>query len=216
MILRATLCANCIFAFNMVATAASLTPVGPLSGDTVAHVFGVSADGTVVAGRSTVPGARTTALRWTRNAGVHGLPDILSGGLLAGTAYGVSGDGKYIVGRTNDDRSLRWSEANGVEFIGGYHAQAASYDGSVVVGTIDIGITSSDFHASRWSEADGMMDLGGSIATGVSADGNTVVGNGFSGFYRWTPSAGQEVIGPGTARAISADGSTIVGITRLC
>lgn len=213
MIFRATLCATWIFASGMTATAASLTPVGPLTGDTVAEVFAVSADGTVVAGRSRVPEARTTAFRWTLDAGVEGLPNILSGGLLAGSAYGVSGDGQYIVGRTNDDHSFRWSEASGVEFIGGYHAQAASYDGSVVVGTIDIGTIVSDFHASRWSEADGMMDLGGSSATGVSADGNTVVGNGFAGFYRWTPSGGREVIGPGTAYAISADASTIVGST---
>lgn len=190
--------------------AASLTAVGPLPGDTVTELFAVSADGSVVAGRSWLGIGDSRAIRWTVEGGTEALPVTPGGVSISGVAYGVSGDGNYIVGHTGDDPSFRWSGERGVEIIGGAFANAASYDGSVVVGQT-IG---PDRRAFRWSDSDGFLDLGNSRALGVTADGRIVVGQTTTpagGFFRWTAEGGSVELGLGIAQAISADGTTIVG-----
>ncbi|PKL46813.1 MAG: PEP-CTERM sorting domain-containing protein [Planctomycetes bacterium HGW-Planctomycetes-1] len=117
------------------------------------------------------------------------------------TGYGISGDGSVVVGRPN----YRWTETEGIEFLGPGYGVATSFDGSVVVGKLELGA-----NVFRWTESGGIQDLGfgggGYRSCDVSADGSVVVG----GNYRWTETEGTLDLG-GTAYGISGDGSVIVG-----
>lgn len=106
------------------------------------------------------------------------LPD----GDFHSNVMGISGDGSTIVGwsKANDNangqyRAYRWREDIGMAPLGhigpetaNSTAVAASFDGSVIVGTV-----SDSF---RWTEAAGMQTIGSCIALGISGDGETVVG----------------------------------------
>ncbi|MDP2808941.1 MAG: autotransporter domain-containing protein [Rhodocyclaceae bacterium] len=111
---------------------------------------------------------------------------------------------------------------------GGFSSTAygVSGDGSVVVGSSDIG---NAWEAFRWTQAGGMVGLGDlpngsfySFAYGVSSDGSVVVGsgNGSNGTeaFRWT-SAGMVGLGDlpegnaySIAYGVSGDGSVVVGL----
>ncbi|MBN8279909.1 MAG: PEP-CTERM sorting domain-containing protein [Gammaproteobacteria bacterium] len=163
---------------------------------------GVSADGTVVAG---IIGGESNAAVWS--AGNWTLLSPLPTG-RSSAAFGISGDGLVVVGRSSREDDLlgpvqeatRWVDgvplglgdlAGGTFFS---RAQAASADGSVVVGwsngeyRIDgaEGGWEVDL-AFRWTAADGMVALDqmsgvcceprGSRAVDISADGRIIVGN---------------------------------------
>jgi probable HAF family extracellular repeat protein len=163
----------------------------------------------------------------------------LPGGSFSSAAYGISADGKVIVGRgasTNGNEAFRWTAATGMVGLGDLPggtfsslAFAVSADGSVVVGDSS---SSNGLQAFRWTEATGMVGLGDlpgadfySSASGVSADGSVIVGGSRSGFsgtsreaFRWTASEGMVGLGdlPGgnfnsIAYGVSADGNVIVG-----
>jgi probable HAF family extracellular repeat protein len=134
-----------------------------------------------------------------------GLGD-LPGGRFVSSAFGVSGDGKVIVGYGSSSRStggseaFRWTAAGGMvglgDLAGGIYnsaAFAASFDGSVIVG-ISSG-QSPGTEAFIWTARTGMVslrellmnhevdDLAGWSLTevrGISADGRTIAGSGYN------------------------------------
>ena len=137
-----------------------------------------------------------------------GVPD----GYFTSEAYGVSGDGKVVIGTSMGGtgfQAIRWTEAGGMVGLGDLpgevtpgidqsgFARATSFDGSVVVG---YGSTNAGREGFRWTQAGGMIaigDLSGSPfqskAFGVTGDGGTIVGKGnidlndFGLAFRGTP-----------------------------
>lgn len=201
--------------------------------ETSAHA--VSADGSVVVGRSlasTIDGDR--AFRWTRDGGFERLADTVS------SASAVSADGSVIVGSVSGEtttRAFRWTENGGLQTLdlleGGISAAAlgVSADGSVVVGrSLGQGNLAT---AVRWS-ADGTVQSLGTLAGGnrstaygVSGNGQVIVGESSSATsgpwleaVRWTEATGMVALGKlnnsdqSQARAASHDGSVIVGWAR--
>lgn len=174
---------------------------------------GVSADGSVIVGSSTVNHGVVQAFRWTEASGMVSIGDLPGGGANS-EANGVSADGVFIVGggTTSIGReAFRWSEAGGFEALGDFAggafdslAYACSSDGSVVVGS---GSTELGIEAFRWTVEGGMERLGdlpggevAAAALAVSADGSVVVGLGsgkdgpsFSNFeaFIWTHEGGM-------------------------
>lgn len=164
-----------------------------------------------------------------------GLGD-LPGGISQSFANGVSGDGSVGVGYSDNGASyeaFRWSIPGGMVGLGNLpapgwsRAYAASFDGSVIVGTGG----DPEREAFRWTEAGGVDYLAFlpgdtlSAAYGISNDGSVIVGD--SGHIqpssqvqamRW--SAGEGMVGlghlPGSGIAsiafgVSDDGAVIVG-----
>jgi probable HAF family extracellular repeat protein len=149
-------------------------------------------------------------------ASFQGLGQLPGG--IASYGFGVSGDGKVVVGQAYTsagiERAFRWTTATGMQDLGdlgggGAVAYDANADGSVVVGR------SSDaegnyFHGFRWTAAGGMEGLPIGEATDVSADGNAAVG--FA--LLWTAAEGVTSIGASNwARGISPEGNVVVGDT---
>jgi len=158
----------------------------------------------------------------------------LPGGASNSQAFGVSADGRVVVGLgsiSGEVRAVRWVEGGAPESLGnipdgfGTLANGVSADGGVVVGT---GFTATGFMAFRWE--DGAFELLGDLAGGavssfgssVSGDGRVVVGDSSSTMspeaYRWTASEGMVGLGDfaggaamSAAMDVSADGSVLVG-----
>ena len=169
--------------------------LGFLPGGHWSVASGISADGLVVIGSSTVPREGTgsfgslRAFRWERGT-MSALPSLAksSQGEERTDATAVNIDGSIIVGYgiSASDRiqALRWigSSVTGLGFLTGgdfSEAAGASADGSIVVGIASNG---SNDEAFRWSSQAAMTGLGflqghcSSRATGVSADGSTILG----------------------------------------
>jgi len=191
----------------------------------------VSADGTVVVGRSfSVNGEE--AFRWKQGVGMVGLGD-LPGGTFQSVAWGVANDGSVVVGTAVSglgQSAFQWTQQGGMASIGHLPggqtslAHGVSYDGSVIVG-------SSVSQAFRWTAGTGMVGLGDlpggeyqSVATAVSGDGQTVVGrsrsifNGHDEPFRWRASTGMVGLGwgpdgpiSGSAWATTQKGDIVVG-----
>lgn len=202
----------------------TFTGLGLLSsqpGEDYTNANGISYDGSVVVGQ-----AGSQPFRWANGT----MTGFGKGGSLFRTAKGVSGDGNVVVGYgysgNGGTQAFRWTQSDGMVNIGsaGSMAEAASFDGSVVVGSFG-GANSKAF---RWTQADGMVDLGKlsgdlySTAKAVSADGNTVVGQSLANFvqgqaYRWTQAGGMVGLGQlggstsSEATGVSADGNVVVG-----
>jgi uncharacterized membrane protein len=152
---------------------------------------GVSGDGTKAVG--TMQGTAAMDLSEAFRLPVGGSPLPLSGPLYPGTnvqsdADAISKNGQVIVGDTQElttyaHSGFRWTDATGMTAVGDFSANAASRDGSVVVGAIS---TPADgLQAYRWTQSGGVQPLGlykpdsgtyTSQALGVSGDGSTVVG----------------------------------------
>lgn len=206
------------------------TALGDLAGGAVfSAAYGVSADGSVVIGRSNSE-TGMEAFRWTRSSGMVGLgfPE----------AFAVSDDGaaiagyRFIPGRTEP---VRWTQNGGTQGLGniaecvGGAARGISADGCVVVGgALRLGFGETAFH---WTPKSGIARLPlpnsilGAEANAVSSDGEVVVGAiqhepGHCTAFRWTSKSGLVDLGalPGDnesmASAVSADGSVVVGVSR--
>lgn len=155
----------------------------------------ISADGTVVVGRSGEGvNAPHQAFRWTR-AGGYELLGFVEGGSGSNdysTAEGVSADGSVIVGGASDQAAFvvpyRWTAADGMVSLGklqggsGFgEASAVNADGTVIVGYIE-GPNGSEAFVWDSGNMTGLGDFAGSTfgssAADVSGDGTRVVGIG--------------------------------------
>jgi probable HAF family extracellular repeat protein len=139
-------------------------------------------------------------------------------------AWGVSGDGKVVVGQLSrlgsDTRAFRWTASAGIQDLGtlggaNSEAYAASGDGAAIVGRATN--TSGNYRPFRWTPTGGMQNLPSSPpeflsgdALDVSADGNSVVGL-FGFAERWTATGGLEDLGNFSSRGLSSDGQVVVG-----
>jgi probable HAF family extracellular repeat protein len=165
---------------------------------------GVSADGSVVVGSAA--GSSTRGIVWS-SAGMQ-LVGVLPGDSTS-VAKGVSGDGLTVVGFStnvagNVGNAFRWSDTTGIVSLGRLpesavaEAIAASYDGSVIVGSSANQPVAGA--AVIWLDGETIprdlnvylptlgIDLTGWAlysAVGVSADGRTIIGEGrFNGVVR--------------------------------
>lgn len=230
-----TLAALALCLLPGVANAASFTPLGflysvpPELGDNRSLAFAISANGEVVAGRSTSTPPQSHGFQWTEANGMTPLAPLPNE--WASATYGLSADGSAAIGTSRDfsqkDTAVQWVGGIpaflGTLTVGGQSdATASSADGSVVVG-VSYGTTAAT--AFRWTQAGGMEALTSienvvqtAGATGVSADGSVIVGGvryvGQSGVaFRWTEATGMVSIGGQSASAVTPDGSVIVGST---
>lgn len=171
--------------------AASFRGLGDLpGGDFLSAVPSISADGSVVVGRSISDGGEE-AFHWTEATGMVGLGGPGGAGFNS-VAWGVSSDGSVIAGQGNPGganphfEAFRWTAEMGVTFLGDFPggevisaAHSVSGDGSIIVG---VGRVAGADHAFRWTAADGLIDLGTlpnhreSHALRISADGAVIVG----------------------------------------
>lgn len=200
---------------------------------------GVSGDGRVVVGSYPyVPTGAYEAVKWVD--GVMTPLGDLPGGSKFSQAWGISDDGKVIVGggEATGQTAFRWEDGVMIsleEEPGMSRAFAVNSDGSVVVG--EFARTSGDI-AFRWVDGvlnplNGPPDWFSIQAQGVSGDGFTVAGVGIHNQSQrdtalmWTQQSGflpvilnefldQNGVERGswyleTAMAVSTDGSTITG-----
>jgi len=153
----------------------------------------------------------------------------------SGVAYGVSGDGRVVVGqqpfRGQAFRHVWGQPIERLGTLGGAQSEAwdSSWDGSVVVGRAQD--AQGNWRAFRWTAETGMQDLGvlfdthwAGVAAAVSADGTIVVGwtHGFTTrAFRWQRAVGMQALrafpdgGNTFAQDVSADGRIIVGWAQV-
>jgi len=220
-------------------------PDAPLDASQYFTASGMSADGSVIVGKA-APGVSggdfgQRAYRWTTAGGFQPLGSIEGNSTPFSEATAVSGDGKVAVGYVGvtGGEAFRWTENEGMKSLGWLEgrttygndqATAASYDGSVIVGSA---LSSTNkAQAFRWTQQTGMVALptlaaanssnNTAGATGVSWDGSVVVGHSVQGYQRqavrWVDSAifslgGLSGAGSSlsTALAISGNGQVVVG-----
>ncbi len=214
----------------------------------------VSADGTKVSAMI-LSDDETFATQglWTLGSGWEQLmpPTPPDGGLMdnsLGSAWGLSGDGQTVVGlywrpghaETGSAHPSRWWEETGVVDLGtdgvSGRANAASYDGSVIVGWTE-NPSFGNWWPTVWagSERTILNEVAGScMANSVTSDGSMIVGSTWddeddmsvAAAWRWNGSTwDEEALGaiPGTfpfygyviANDVTADGSTVVGYNEL-
>ncbi len=135
-----------------------MTGLGTLGGK-MSDAFGVSGDGSVVAGSSSLSDGEGRAFRWTQNEGMVSLGNL---GVESG-AKGVSANGSVIVGffehaGFDDVEAFRWTADTGMVGLGHVTgnnnsvALGASDDGALIVGeTAGSGFV--------WTQQSGMRDL---------------------------------------------------------
>jgi probable HAF family extracellular repeat protein len=203
-------------------------------GDVESQAFAVSADGSVVAGRShsELTDNNPEAFRWTSGTGLVALGGF-AGGPEASCVNDMSADGQVLVGYgTEADRvqAAMWRADGtmvglGTLFGRNSFANGISADGSVVVGSSET--LDGNSAAFRWTQETGMRaitDLSmNTRAIAVSGDGQVIAGN--SGFYaqqrfRWTEQEGMILMDnlgypDGRTVALSHDGSVMTGSFRV-
>jgi uncharacterized membrane protein len=160
-------------------------------------------------------------------------------GDISTRGLGISGDGNVVVGSEGFGpvRAFIWTLEGGMVGIGDASVESfawdASFDGSVVVGTMHSG--AHYMEAFRWTLSEGMVGLGDlpggpfrSAASAISADGWVIAGSASSigeEAFIWDQIRGMRSLGSilsangidltgwslGGASDVSADGQTIVG-----
>jgi len=220
-------------------------PNAPLDGSQYYTATGISADGNVIVGKA-APGVSggdfgQRAYRWTEAGGFEPLGSIEGNTNPFSEATAVSGDGQVVVGYVGatGGEAFRWTEDDGMQSLGWLEgrdsygndkALAASYDGSVIVGSA---LSDTDkFQAFHWTESTGMVALptlsassasqNTATATGISWDGTIIAGHSRQGYanqaVRWV---NGEIFSLGgldgassvlsVANGISGNGQVIVG-----
>ena len=174
----------------------------------------LSRDGSTVAGTEG-HGQSAMPFRWTKATGLVNLGDLNSYDPAQDitTPYGISADGKAIVGydKSGPYRGFTWDVVNGLQPFGravqtdqDMLPLGLSGDGSTVVGhSYDVG------GAFRWTAAGGFESLGlpHSLPSLVSHDGSTVI----VGNDRWRNGTLSKLPVQGTVTAMSDDASVLVG-----
>jgi uncharacterized membrane protein len=205
--------------------------LGVLPGSSYSSPYGLSRDGSVVVGDSSV-----RAFRWSLVGGIQDLGDLPGHFNEGSIAYGCSADGLAVVGSYGDTAFL-WTAARGLHDVGPDvpllrpRCWAVSGDGTFLVVA---GVTGSRYAVMRWSPPTGAVELwppppgfnsvGGPYS--ISADGRVIGGvigrsdgESFEPFV-WTSERGLRPLGDlrpplcveyGAVRAVSADGRTLVG-----
>jgi uncharacterized membrane protein len=174
--------------------------LGSFTGNDTLQAKGISGDGNIIVGQDFIPQtqnsarSRSVAFTWRPGSGLSQLPDLSSApagssNSANSVALGISRDGSTIVGqsRGNDgfSQAVYWrgGTVTGLGFLSGAtptdvffssdnatSAQAASADGSVIVG-----FSFKNFGADRawrWTAASGMQDLNLFAANaGINLDG---------------------------------------------
>lgn len=220
--------------------AGAMTGLGDLPGPIFqSRATGVSDDGLVVTGIGKNANRVNEGFRWEGGVmdGIGAFTIPGSGGAAGESeAFGISGDGEVIVGRSNFTQGFWWQDdvltmiSDG--FDGGTQSFAVNRDGSVVGYFQD----HLDNRIRSWRLEDGeKLELTGgaqgalSEPRGMNGDGTVIVGRRFltagenpdQEAYRWEGDAmGGLVVGLGDlpggdftaqANAVSADGSVVVG-----
>lgn len=188
-------------------------------------VLAASADGSVITGVVDSGSTPREAFLWT-DAGVIGLGDLPAG--VGSTGLGISGDGSTVVGGSatlsSGSEAFRWTQGDGMVGLGGGSSlgRDVSFDGSVIVGTSDVG-------AFIWEEANGLrslqqivlnfgLDLAGwtlQDAQAISDDGFTIAGVGVNpaGVQEaWIANIGPAPIPEPNAALLFAVGAVVVGV----
>jgi probable HAF family extracellular repeat protein len=210
-----------VMAWAQAASNGAWTDIGSLgSGNALAN--GVSADGGVVTGISSVSGglggAGDRGFRWTAAGGMVDIDTTPNDGVVV-RPYGISADGITIAGyygqypECNPSCAFWWTPGTGFEWLsnlpGGWYApttQGVSKDGSVLVGTADILCPACGNAAWLWTSSNGLIGLGtlpgasNAGALAVSEDGTVVVGwandkKGRTNPFRWTQTTGMRSLG---------------------
>lgn len=154
----------------------------------------ISRDGSTVVGNN--DGFYQDAFRYTDAGGIQRLPNLLGNRSGSNVAIGVSGNGQFIVGNSND-RAVVWHDNTVTELrlSNGDRAyaspEAVSDDGSVLAGALFV---DSDYVAGVWTAAtqfipltDYLLSYGIQVPSNfitqevvaLSADGRTFAGNGY-------------------------------------
>ena len=213
------------------AKAAEFIPLGTLPGYSDSAPFGVSDDGTVVAGWGT-RGGYWQVFRWTDSTGPISLGTLPGDTTTVIEGYGfqcLSADGSSIVGGSGEQPSgptgpYRSSEAflyradSGMVSLGVStdRATGVSHDGSAVIGWSGDYSTPTAF---RWTQLDGATPLNllpsytWSVPSDVTRDGTVVVGltgledrsDATAEIFRWTADEGMS----GTGLFIADTGSPV-------
>ena len=184
------------------AMAATFRGLGDLPGGAVlSEATGVSADGSVVVGKSASSLSAAEAFRWTPGHAMVGLGLVQDA--LYSAASDVSADGSVVVGTLGAvsnypdwaTGAFRWTAGTGMVALESFFGSpanppAVSADGSIVVGGgcfqtpysfLDI------CFAARWTSGVVTFDFNdppvNATTYGVSADGSVVVGGIVVGFY---------------------------------
>ncbi len=158
-------------------TLLEIAPLSGLSDEIEGNLFAVSADGSVVVGRTRSPTGYLEAFRWTLEGGVE---YIHAPNGLASWATNVSADGRVVSGILMNAegyrRAFRWTRDDGLQVSSGIFGDThdiittdMSNDGNVIVGHVTGG--SVYRHAFRWTETncrcpadlDGDGDLGNDL-----------------------------------------------------
>jgi probable HAF family extracellular repeat protein len=160
----------------------SIVDLGNLSGGVTdsGEAFGASSNGALIVG-SHLSADGKDAWYWNGSGGLHVLPTITGGSIIAANAFAISADGTTIVGHTNQDtlvlpggtevptdlQAVRWTGSGfgtltqlgalpGASAIDS-SALAVSSDGSRIVGrAVDADVSDRAF---LWDAVHGMRDL---------------------------------------------------------
>ena len=181
---------------------ASFKPLGFLPGNNDSVAYAISADGSVIVGRSDSNGP-TQAVAWDRKGTITSLGDLQNGS-RNNYALGASGNGAVIVGMAYTSQGyegFRWTSSEGMKGLGDLSggdfagwARGSSADGSVIVG---YGTSSFGTEATRWTAATGVQTLGSNTfsAASCSSDGAVVTGVfRTGGGFVWTGGTGAIAI----------------------
>jgi uncharacterized membrane protein len=158
--------------------------LGRLAGYSVIQVSDVDRTGSVIVGHSEGNlGQAAQAWVWTESRGLRGLGQTRPGG--RGTARGVSGDGRVVVGVGGAGivaDAFVWTEADGMRILppapGSRDGEAndAKADGSVIVGSSGVEQTACVWRNGAIQLLDAPPDYLRSRATSVSDDGSVILG----------------------------------------
>ncbi|RLA55464.1 MAG: hypothetical protein DRR04_14785, partial [Gammaproteobacteria bacterium] len=210
-----------------------------------ALVGGVSADGLTLAVTQYDDGGALEGVLWRDAQNPISMTDS-SNGLALREALGISGDGHTTVGLTYPGflifpEGAIWRDSGQLIPMGFLpsddgdrysYANAASFDGRVVVGSSATSNQSGSGEvATIWTQDSGLQPLPidpnqsawGSLAWDVSKDGGVVVGSYGGRAFVWDAIQGTTLLGTGvgtdewarTARVVSQDGTTVAGEGRF-
>lgn len=183
----------------------------------------VNADGSVIVGNSATNDFGHEAFRWTESGGMVGLGD-LPGGAHRSAAWGVSSDGRWIVGSGESEdpfeglarQAVRWHPDGRLEPLGflpvnsgngNSLATAISDDGRIVVGMSfgdqGDGVSRRGDHATIWLPGEGIRTMESVLldyGIDVAAQGWQLErANGISG-------DGRTIVGTGVIRGLGTQG----------